>query len=95
MRLHFPGYGGVAFSESKPHDVLLGFGIDRRWQRLLSNVVEPDWVTTRIRRKSTPDDLHQAHRTQVWLAARSDPKAKVTAGYFDHLQRREVRPEAL
>jgi NAD(P)-dependent dehydrogenase (short-subunit alcohol dehydrogenase family) len=87
--------GSAAYSESKLHDVLLAFGIARRWPDVFSNAVEPGWVATRMGGKNAPDDLDQAHRTQVWLAASEDPKAKVTAGYFYHLQRREVDPTAL
>jgi hypothetical protein len=41
-----------------------------------------------------PDDIHQAHLTQVWLATSDDQAAKTTAGYFYHLRRREPNPEA-
>jgi hypothetical protein len=43
---------------------------------------------------SAPDDLHQAHRTQVWLAVSDDQAALVTGGYFYHLRPREPNPEA-
>ncbi len=86
--------GGMAYSESKLHDVMLAFGMARRWPEVLSNAVEPGWVATRMGGAGAPDDLDQAHRTQVWLAASEDEKAKVTAGYFYHLRRREVNPEA-
>jgi hypothetical protein len=35
-----------------------------------------------------PDDLDQAHRTQVWLATSNDPAALVSGEYFYHLRRR-------
>jgi NAD(P)-dependent dehydrogenase (short-subunit alcohol dehydrogenase family) len=83
--------GSAAYSESKLHDVLLAFGIARRWPDVFSNAVEPGWVATRMGGKNAPDDLDQAHRTQVWLAAGD---AKVTAGYFYHLQPASVNVEA-
>ncbi len=85
----------AAYSDSKMHDLLLAFGIARRWPEVFSDAVEQGWVATRMGGKNAPDDLAQAHRTQVWLAAGDDAKAKVTAGYFYHLLRREVNPEAL
>jgi len=83
--------GSAAYSESKLHDVLLAFGIARRWPEVFSNAVEPGWVATRMGGKNAPDDLDQAHRTQVWLAAGD---AKVTASYFYHLQPANVNVEA-
>jgi hypothetical protein len=41
-----------------------------------------------------PDDLDQAHRTQVWLAASDDPAALVTGRYFFHMQQRPENPQA-
>jgi NAD(P)-dependent dehydrogenase (short-subunit alcohol dehydrogenase family) len=85
--------GSAAYSESKLHDVLLAFGLARRWPEVFSNAVEPGWVATRMGGKNAPDDLDQAHRTQVWLAANND--AKVTAGYFYHMEPASVNVEAL
>jgi hypothetical protein len=39
-----------------------------------------------------PDDLDQAHRTQVWLATSDDPGARVTGRYFYHM--RPLAPNA-
>jgi hypothetical protein len=41
-----------------------------------------------------PDDLDQAHRTQVWLAVSDDPHARVTGQYFYHQRRRDVNSRA-
>jgi len=41
-----------------------------------------------------PDDMDQAHLTQVWLAAGDDPKANVTGEYFYHLKRMAPNPQA-
>jgi hypothetical protein len=42
-----------------------------------------------------PDDLGQAHRTQAWLAASDDPRARVTGKYFYHMRPLEPNPQAL
>jgi hypothetical protein len=41
-----------------------------------------------------PDDLDQAHRTQVWLAVSDNAQARVSGGYFYHLRRRAPNPQA-
>ncbi len=87
--------GAEAYAETKLHDVLLAFGIARRWPDVLSNALEPGWVATRMGGPGAPDDLDQAHRTQVWLAVSDDPQARVSGQYFYHRRRREVNPQAL
>jgi NAD(P)-dependent dehydrogenase (short-subunit alcohol dehydrogenase family) len=84
--------GAEAYAESKLHDVLLAFGIARRWPEVLSNALEPGWVPTRMGGPGAPDDLDQAHRTQVWLAVSDDPEARVTGRYFYHLRQRAPNP---
>ncbi|WP_454825150.1 SDR family NAD(P)-dependent oxidoreductase [Paraburkholderia xenovorans] len=84
--------GSEAYAESKLYDVLLAFAIARRWPDVMSNALEPGWVPTRMGGPSAPDDLDQAHRTQVWLAASDDPGAMVSGEYFYHLQRRAPNP---
>ena len=59
-------------------DVLIAFAVARRWPDVLSNALEPGWVATRMGGANAPDDLDQAHRTQVWLAVSDDPEARVT-----------------
>jgi hypothetical protein len=39
-----------------------------------------------------PDDMDQAHRTQVWLAVSDDAAARVSGEYFYHLRRRAPNP---
>jgi hypothetical protein len=39
-----------------------------------------------------PDDMDQAHRTQVWLAVSNDPEALVSGRYFYHLRQRAADP---
>jgi NAD(P)-dependent dehydrogenase (short-subunit alcohol dehydrogenase family) len=85
--------GAEAYAESKLYDVLLAFGVARRWPDVLSNALEPGWVPTRMGGPGAPDDMDQAHRTQVWLAVSDDAQARVTGSYFYHLHRRAPNPE--
>ena len=62
--------------------------------KVFSNALEPGWVPTKMGGQGAPDDMDQAHRTQVWLAAGDDPKADVSAEYFYHLTRRTPNPQA-
>jgi NAD(P)-dependent dehydrogenase (short-subunit alcohol dehydrogenase family) len=86
--------GEQAYSDTKLHDVLLAFGIARRWPGVLSNAVEPGWVQTKMGGTEATDDLDQAHRTQVWLAASDDPEVLVTGEYFYHLRKKRTLPAA-
>ena len=89
---HRPWSGRQAYSDTKFHDVLLAFAIARRWPGVLSNALEPGWVPTKMGGSSAPDDLDQAHRTQVWLAVSSDPAAQVSGEYFYHMKKRDPLP---
>jgi NAD(P)-dependent dehydrogenase (short-subunit alcohol dehydrogenase family) len=86
--------GSQAYSDSKLFDTLLAFAVARRWPSVLANAVEPGWVPTRMGGPGAPDDLDQAHRTQVWLAVSGDPAAKVSGDYFYHLRQRAAAAEA-
>jgi NAD(P)-dependent dehydrogenase (short-subunit alcohol dehydrogenase family) len=83
-----PWHGTDAYAESKLHGVLLAFAVARRWPGVLSNALEPGWVPTKMGGPGAPDDMDQAHRTQVWLAVSDDAKARVTGQYFYHLKQR-------
>ena len=85
--------GQQAYSDSKFHDVLLAFGVSRRWPGVRSNALEPGWVPTKMGGAGAPDDMDKAHRTQAWLAASDDPAAQVSGCYFYHLQQRAPLPE--
>jgi NAD(P)-dependent dehydrogenase (short-subunit alcohol dehydrogenase family) len=84
--------GAQAYSDSKLHDVLLAFAVARLWPDVLSNALEPGWVPTKMGGPGAPDDLDQAHRTQVWLAVSDEPAATVTGEYFYHQKLRSPHP---
>jgi NAD(P)-dependent dehydrogenase (short-subunit alcohol dehydrogenase family) len=86
--------GSVAYAESKLHDVMLAFAIARRWPDVFSNSLEPGWVPTKMGGPGAPDDMDQAHLTQVWLAAGDDPSVDVTGQYFYHLKRMAPNPQS-
>jgi NAD(P)-dependent dehydrogenase (short-subunit alcohol dehydrogenase family) len=72
-----------AYADTKLHDVLLAFGVARRWPDVLSNAGS-----------GAPDDIDQGYRTQAWLAVSEDPAAQVTGRYFYHQRSREANPVA-
>lgn len=72
--------------------MLIAFAVARRWPDALSNALEPGWVATRMGGPSAPDDLDQAHRTQVWLAVSDEPEARVTGKYFRYKRQRAPDP---
>jgi NAD(P)-dependent dehydrogenase (short-subunit alcohol dehydrogenase family) len=86
--------GSRAYADTKLHDVLLAFGVARRWPDVLSNALEPGWVPTRMGGPGAPGDLSKAHVTQAWLATSDDPAAQVTRAYFYHEQPQRVSPAA-
>ena len=86
--------GRQAYCDSKLHDMLLAFAVSRRWKDTLSNSLEPGWVATKMGGPNAPDDLSLAPKTQVWLAASDDAKAKVTGSHFHHGKPREVHAMA-
>ena len=87
-----PWQGAEAYAESKLYVALLAFAVARRWPEVLSNTVEPGWVPTKMGGPSAPDDLDQAHRTQVWLAVSNDPAALLSGKNFYHLGERATAP---
>ena len=86
--------GSQAYADTKFQDVLLAFGVARRWSDVLSNAVAPGWVPTRMGGPSATDDLDQGHLTQAWLAVSDDQDALTSANYFYHQRQRDVKPDA-
>jgi NAD(P)-dependent dehydrogenase (short-subunit alcohol dehydrogenase family) len=86
--------GSAAYAETKFQDVLLAFAVARLFPDVYSNALEPGWVPTKMGGAGAPDDLDQAHRTQVWLATSDAPAACVSGKYFFHQKRREPNPAA-
>ena len=86
--------GTQAYSDTKLHDVWLGFGVARRWPDVFANALEPGWVATRMGGRGATDDLSQGHVTQAWLATSNDPAATVSGGYFYHQQAARLHPAA-
>ena len=89
-----PWNGAQAYADSKLYDVMLAFGIARRWSDVLSNALEPGWVATKMGGPSAPGNLALGSVTQAWLAASDDPAATVTGGYFYHQRPRSTHPAA-
>ena len=75
-----------AYSESKLYIAALAFAAARHWPDVLSNVVNPGWVPTKMGGAGAPDDLEMGHQTQTWLAVSEDPAAKVSGRYWFHRQ---------
>jgi NAD(P)-dependent dehydrogenase (short-subunit alcohol dehydrogenase family) len=86
--------GAQAYSDSKLFDVLLAFGVARRWPQVRANALEPGWVATKMGGAGAPDDLSLAPVTQAWLAAGEDPRTDVTGQYFYHQKVRRCHPAA-
>jgi NAD(P)-dependent dehydrogenase (short-subunit alcohol dehydrogenase family) len=86
--------GWQAYSDSKLLDVVLAFGVARRWPGVLSNAIEPGWVPTKMGGPGAPDDLTLGAVTQAWLAVSDDAAAKVTGHYFRYQKPHRAHPAA-
>ncbi|GAA2215015.1 SDR family NAD(P)-dependent oxidoreductase [Nonomuraea monospora] len=83
-----------AYADTKLHDVLLAFGVARRWPQVSSNALTPGWVPTKMGGPAAPDDLDQGHLTQAWLAVSDEPAATVSGAYFYHQEQADTHPAA-
>jgi NAD(P)-dependent dehydrogenase (short-subunit alcohol dehydrogenase family) len=83
-----------AYCDSKLHDLLLSNAVARRWPDVLANAVDPGWVPTRMGGAGAPDDLAAGARTQAWLAAGTDPAARLTGQYLHHQRPSNAHPRA-
>ena len=89
-----PWNGNQAYSDSKLFDLMLAFGIARRWPDVLVNSVEPGWVPTKLGGEEATDDLESGPVTQAWLAVSDDPEARVTGQHFYHQKPAGIHPDA-
>jgi len=89
-----PWDGFQAYSDSKLFDLVLAFGVARRWSDVRSNSVEPGWVSTKMGGPGAPDDILLAPVTQAWLAVSNEPAAGVTGQHFFHQRTRGTPPSA-
>jgi NAD(P)-dependent dehydrogenase (short-subunit alcohol dehydrogenase family) len=83
--------GSQAYSDSKFWDVVLAFAVARLWPSVPTNLADPGWVPTRMGGPGAPDDLSQAHVTQVRLALGEIPG---TGGYYYHQEPYQTNPAA-
>ncbi|MCK1683018.1 SDR family NAD(P)-dependent oxidoreductase [Bradyrhizobium sp. 147] len=83
-----------AYAESKLQVVALAFALARRWPQVLSNVVDPGWVRTKMGGPGAPVDHETGQRTQSWLAVSDEPAAKVSGRYRHHLRQEQPASEA-
>lgn len=75
------------YSDSKLFVTTLMAALARLRPEHRAYAVDPGWVPTRMGGSGAPDDLDQAHRTQVWLATtREDVR---NGSYWFHRQRQE------
>jgi len=83
-----------AYADSKLHNVILAFAVARKWPDVLSNVVDPGWVATKMGGRGAPVSIEEGARTQVWLAVSQEKEALVSGRYFSHQQPRSCHPAA-
>jgi NAD(P)-dependent dehydrogenase (short-subunit alcohol dehydrogenase family) len=89
-----PWQDSSAYADSKLHNVILAFAVARKLPAVLSNVVDPGWVATRMGGPGAPDSIEVGSRTQVWLAVSREKEALVSGRYFYHQQPRSCHPAA-
>jgi hypothetical protein len=70
----------------------LAFAVARLFPQVRSNSLEPGWVPTKMGGAGAPDDIDQAHRTQVWLATSDEPAATVSGKHFFHQEVQDPDP---
>ena len=86
--------GGITYSDSKLHVLMLCKAVARKWPKVYANAVDPGWVPTKMGGRSAPDDLKKGYETQVWLAVTDDRRAKVSGRYFHHEREAHYNSEA-
>lgn len=84
-----------AYAESKLCVTALAFALAQHWPDVLTNVVDPGWVPTKMGGPGAPDDLEKGHLTQTWLAVSDDSAATVSGAYWHHRKQQPPAPEVL
>jgi len=81
-----------AYCDSKLYVTAVALAVARLWPDVLSNVVDPGWVPTKMGGAGASDDLEMGHLTQTWLAVSDDAAANVSGKYWYH--RKQQSPAA-
>jgi len=89
-----PWNAARAYAESKLYVTALALTLARAWPEVLSNVVDPGWVPTKMGGAAATGDLKMGYLTQTWLAVSNDAAATVSGGYWYHRQRQAPAPQA-
>ena len=84
----------MTYSDTKLHVLMLCKAVARKWKGVYANALNPGWVPTKMGGSGAPGDLKKGYETQVWLAASSDEKAKVSGCFFYHQKQIRSNPEA-
>ena len=85
--------GIQAYSDSKLHNVMLGFAMARLWPDLKSNVVNPNWVRTKMGGAGAPGEVEAGADTLTWLAG-EDGSGDQSGQYYDNRKAKRTHPDA-
>lgn len=86
--------GMQAYSDSKLHNVMLGFAMARLWPDVESNVVNPNWVRTKMGGAGAPGRVEAGGDTLTWLAGDTGSRHG-TGQYFEDRKVRQTHPDAV
>jgi NAD(P)-dependent dehydrogenase (short-subunit alcohol dehydrogenase family) len=86
--------GGMTYSDTKLHVVMLCKAVARKWKDVYANALNPGWVPTKMGGAGAPDSFESGYQTQVWLATSNDEKVKVSGRFFYHKKEMRSNPEA-
>jgi NAD(P)-dependent dehydrogenase (short-subunit alcohol dehydrogenase family) len=90
----WPWDGMQAYSDAKACTVALAFAVARLWPDVLSTVVDPGWVKTKLGGPNASDEVEDGAATQVWLATSDDAAARVTGTYLKRFAAQVPNSEA-
>jgi NAD(P)-dependent dehydrogenase (short-subunit alcohol dehydrogenase family) len=90
----WPWDGMQAYSDAKACTVALAFAVARLWPEVLSTVVDPGWIKTKLGGPNASDEVEDGAATQVWLATSDDGGARVTGTYLKRFAAQVPNPEA-